>query len=202
MDIAMEVRHVGRQALNRSRRGATARGVIGIAFSVVLLVWPKIGLATLTAAFGLWALFSGITRLVECFRSSGARRRRAWLAVDGIVGVAIGVAVMIWPGLSALGLLYAIAVWALVGGAVSLALSVVTPWSDGTSFLMLLAGLVSIGFGVTMFARPDAGALALVGLIAAFALVNGIMQLAYAWRLHRVSGELDSAWPTPSEVRA
>jgi uncharacterized membrane protein HdeD (DUF308 family) len=202
MDIDMEVRHVGHRALDRSRRAATARGVIGIAFSVALLVWPTIGLATLTAVFGLWALLSGITRLVEFFRASGARRRRGWLAVDGIFGVAIGVAVMIWPGLSALGLLYAIAVWALVGGAVSLALSVASPWRDGTPLLMLLTGLVSIAFGVTMFARPDAGAVALVGLIAAFALVSSIMQLAYAWRLHRVSGDLDSAWRAASEVRA
>jgi len=201
MDIEMHVRQEGRKALDRSRKAATARGVIGIAFSLVLLLWPGIGLTALTAVFGVWALFSGVTRLVESFRASGARRRRAWLAVDGVVGVAIGVAVFVWPGLSALGLLYAIAVWAIVGGVVHLALAAASPLRGGTSLLLFLGGLVSVAFGVIMFARPGAGAVAVVALISAFAFVTGVMQLAFGVRLRRLSRDLDMNWRPRSGLR-
>ena len=45
---------------------------------------------------------------------------------------------------------------------------------------MILGGLVAILFGIVMFARPGAGALATLALIAAFALVTGVSQLVVA----------------------
>ena len=42
--------------------------------------------------------------------------------------------------------------------------------------LMILTGLVAIVFGIVIFAEPGAGALAVLGLIAAFA-VTGISEL-------------------------
>ena len=42
---------------------------------------------------------------------------------------------------------------------------------------MILTGLVAIVFGIVIFAKPGAGALAVLALIAAFALVTGISEL-------------------------
>jgi hypothetical protein len=42
-----------------------------------------------------------------------------------------------------------------------------------------------------MFAEPCAGAIALLALIAAFALVTGVMQIAFAFELRCVVGELE-----------
>jgi len=57
--------------------------------------------------------------------------------------------------------------------------------------LLGLGGLLSIAFGVIMFAEPGGGAIALLALIAAFALVSGVMQIVYAFELRRVLGELE-----------
>ena len=55
----------------------------------------------------------------------------------------------------------------------------------------MLGGLLSVAFGVIMFAHPGAGAVALLALVAAFALVTGVMQIAFALELRRVVGELE-----------
>ena len=56
----------------------------------------------------------------------------------------------------------------------------------------MLGGLLSIAFGVIMFAHPGAGAVALLALIAAFAFVTGAMQVAFALELRGVVRELDN----------
>jgi uncharacterized membrane protein HdeD (DUF308 family) len=62
-----------------------------------------------------------------------------------------------------------------IGGALSL------PIDGGDTALMILSGLVSILlFGIVMFAKPGAGALVTLALIAAFALITGITQLVVA----------------------
>ena len=99
--------------------------------------------------------------------------------------------VFIWPGLSALALLYAIAAWAIAVGVFEIALAFALPFSGGRSLLLVLGGLLSIAFGVIMFAHPGAGAVALLALIAAFALVTGVMQIAFALELRRVVAELE-----------
>ena len=121
----------------------------------------------------------------------------AWLVVEGLLGVAVGVVVFVWPGLSALGLLYAIAAWAIASGVFEFALTFALPLSGGRSLLLALGGLLSIAFGVIMFAHPGAGAIALLALVAAFAFVTGVMQIALALELRRVV----ERWSVPCHRR-
>ena len=90
-----------------------------------------------------------------------------------------------------MGLLYAIAAWAIAMGVFEIALAFVLPLSGGRSLLVVLGGLLSVAFGVIMFGHPGAGAVALLALIAAFALVTGVMQIAFALELRRVVAELE-----------
>jgi len=180
----------GEQALAHIWRVTALRGALAIAFSVVILVWPNIGLTALVALFGALALVSGLATIVGAFKLPIRGGERAWLVVEGLIGIAVGVVVFVWPDLSALGLLYAIAAWAIAMGIFETVLSFVLPISGGRSLLMLLGGLLSIAFGVIMFGHPGAGAVALLALVAAFALVTGVMQIAFALELRRVVGEL------------
>jgi uncharacterized membrane protein HdeD (DUF308 family) len=183
--------HEGEQALAHIWKAMALRGAVAIAFAVLILVWPSIGLSALIALFGAFALVSGLATIVGAFSVPLTGSRRAWLVIDGLLGVAVGVVVFIWPGLSALGLLYAVAAWAIVIGTFEIALSFNLPISGRRSLLLGLSGLLSIAFGVIMFAKPGAGAIALLALIAAFALVSGVMQIVFALELRRVAGELE-----------
>jgi uncharacterized membrane protein HdeD (DUF308 family) len=192
----------GEQELTHIWKVTALRGALAIAFAVVILIWPNIGLATLIALFGAFALVSGVTTIAEAVNVPIARGRRALLVLEGVMGVAIGVAVVIWPDLSALGLLYAIAAWSIALGIFEIALAFDLPLSGERSLLLALGGVLSIGFGAIMFAHPGAGAVALLALIAAFALVTGAMQIAFALELRRAGQELEDrvrphATPTP-----
>jgi uncharacterized membrane protein HdeD (DUF308 family) len=181
----------GERTLARIWKVTALRGVVAIAFAVVILVWPSIGLSALTALFGAFALVSGAATIAGAVRIPIERRQRIWLVIQGLLGVAVGVVVFVWPDLSALGLLYAVAAWAIATGAFDIGLAFELPLSGRRALLLGLCGLLSVAFGAIMFAEPGAGALALLALIAAFALVTGIMQIAFALELRRVVVELE-----------
>ena len=181
----------GEQELTHIWKSMALRGALAIAFSVVILMWPNIGLATLIALFGAFALVSGVTTIAGAFSVPFTRGRRGWLVFEGLIGVAVGVAVFIWPDLSALGLLYAIAAWSITLGIIEIALAFDLPLSGERSLLLGLGGVLCIAFGVIMFAHPGAGAVALLALIAAFALVTGAIQIAFALELRRAGHEVE-----------
>ena len=180
----------GEHELDRIWKVTALRGALAIVFGATIIIWPNIGLATLIALFGAFALVSGLTTIAGAFDLPRQGGERAWLVVEGLLGVAAGIVVLVWPGLSALALLYAIAAWAIAVGTLQTTLAFVLR-AGGRSLLLALAGLVSIAFGVVMFGHPDAGALALLALISAFALVSGVMQLAIAFELRGNLAELE-----------
>jgi uncharacterized membrane protein HdeD (DUF308 family) len=180
----------GEQTLARIWKFTALSGVVAIAFAVVVLVWPSIGLTTLIALFGAFAFVSGAATIAGAFNLPIRGGERAWLVFEGLLGVAVGVAVFIWPDLSALGLLYAIAAWAIALGIFEIAFAFVLPLSGGRSLLTVLGGVVSVAFGVIMFMHPGAGAVALLALVGAFAFVTGVMQIAFALELRRVTAEV------------
>jgi uncharacterized membrane protein HdeD (DUF308 family) len=88
--------------------------------------------------------------------------------------------VLVWTGISALALLYVIGGYAIALGVIMIGGAFSVPVDATDSALFVLVGLVSILFGIVMFARPGDGALILLALIAAFALVRGISEVVLA----------------------
>ena len=101
--------HEGERRLAHIWKAMALRGVVAIAFAAVVLVWPGIGLATLIALVGAFALVTGFATVASALTVPMRPAHRAWVAFEGLVGLAAGVAVIVWPNLSAVGLLYAIA---------------------------------------------------------------------------------------------
>ena len=99
------------------------------------------------------------------------------LGLHGLASVVFGGRVLAWPDLSALTLLYVIGAYAVAFGILCVVASFRLPLDGRDTALMILTGLVAIVFGIVIFAEPGAGALAVLGLIAAFAFVTGISEL-------------------------
>jgi uncharacterized membrane protein HdeD (DUF308 family) len=165
--------------VTKARWALGISGVLSIAVAVVLLAWPGISLFALTMLVGAFAVASGIVRLGIAFTPE-AKDRRGWFGFSGVVGIAFGVAVLVWPNISALALLYVIGAYAIAIGIMTIVGAFQLPIDGRDTALMILTGLVAIFFGVVMLARPGAGALALLALIAAFALVMGVCELVLA----------------------
>jgi uncharacterized membrane protein HdeD (DUF308 family) len=165
--------------LKQMRWAVGLNGLLSIAFGVVILVWPGISLYALTILFGAYTLASGVVGLAYSF-SAGANRERGWLIVSSLLGIAVGAAALLWTGSSALALLYVIGAYAIALGVIAIGGAFWLPIDGSDTALMSLSGVVSILFGIVIFAQPGAGALVTLALIAAFALVAGVTQLAVA----------------------
>jgi uncharacterized membrane protein HdeD (DUF308 family) len=165
--------------LKRVRWALGISGVLSVAFGVVILIWPGISLYALVILFGAFSLANGIVNVATAI-SGSVKQGRGWLAVLGLLGIAVGVVVFLWTGMSALALLYVIGVYAVLLGLITIAGAFWLPFEVGDRALFVLTGLVSILFGIVMFAKPGDGALVLLALIAAFALVTGVSELVVA----------------------
>ena len=170
---------VARTQVTKMRWALGLNGVLSIAVGVVILVWPGISLEALTIVFGAYAFATGVVQLAAVLGGSH-RDERAWLVVSGLLGIAVGAIVLIWPSISALALLYVIGAYAVALGLIAVYGAFRLPLDGGDTALMILSGLVSILFGIVIFAKPGAGALVVLGLIAAFALVTGVTELLVA----------------------
>jgi uncharacterized membrane protein HdeD (DUF308 family) len=178
------------------------RGVLAIAFAVVLLAWPDIGLTAMVAVVGAFAIASGFISGMAAFALPGAAtRQRVWLALNSLVGLAVGTAVLVWPDLSATALLYAIAIWAIAAGVIEVVAAFALPISATRTVLLAVSGIVLAAFGVVMFVEPGDGAIALLALVAAFALVRGTFDVALAVELRRLLGELKKRMPSPVQPK-
>jgi uncharacterized membrane protein HdeD (DUF308 family) len=165
--------------LNKMRWALGLSGLLSVAFGVMILIWPSISLYVLTILFGAYATASGIIRLGSAL-SGAAMGARGWLVVSGLLGIAVGVMVLLWTGISALALLYVIGAYAIALGILVIGGAFWLPIDGGDTALLVLGGLISILFGVVIFARPGTGALVLLALITAFALVTGISEVVVA----------------------
>jgi uncharacterized membrane protein HdeD (DUF308 family) len=161
------------------------RGFVGIAFGLFALFRPAAAFAALLAIFGVYAFTDGIFNVVVAVRD--ARGERGWwvLLLSGLAGMLAGVATFLAPALTALVVLYIIAGWAVVTGALEVAAAVRLRRHITGEWLMALNGALSLVFGVLIMVAPLAGALAVVWLIGAYALVSGLVLLALGLRLRR-----------------
>lgn len=133
-------------------------------------------------------------KVVEMFRQGWWMLRRAgnWWALflAGLIGIGIGILTFISPGITALALIYYIAIWAIATGLLEMMVAIRLRKEISNEWILLLAGAASVVFGVLVSARPGAGALALLSIIGAYAVVFGVLLVVLAIRARSFANHL------------
>ena len=162
------------------------RGTAGILFGVLALCMPGLTILSLTYVWGAYALADGLLSLGAAISGEGAgMNSRWWLAAIGLVGILAGVTSFLWPGVTALVLLTFVAVWALMGGVLQIWGAVMLRKELKEEWIPVLSGLLSIAFGLLLIAWPGVGFLALIWTLGWFALLSGVLQIVFAFRLKK-----------------
>jgi uncharacterized membrane protein HdeD (DUF308 family) len=170
------------------------RGIAAIVFGILAFIWPGATLAALVLLFGAYVLVDGVSLLVALARGDTLARRHAWaVGIMGVLGIVAGVVTFAWPGLTALGLLYLVAVWAIAMGTFQVIAAIALRRELDGEFWMALGGVVSIVFGAFLVASPGEGLLSLVWLVGIWSLVFGVSSLGLAYRLHEAGSALHKA---------
>jgi uncharacterized membrane protein HdeD (DUF308 family) len=168
------------------------RGILAILFGIVALIFTGQTLLVLVYVFGAFALLTGLTEIVTAVRAGEAHMRWGWLAFAGIVAVAAGIISFVWPGITALALLFVIAAWALITGVAEILFALSWPDTLAHPWLAALSGALSVVFGILLVVWPRSGVLALTWLVGIYAIIYGANQLYYAYRLQAMRQNMRS----------
>ncbi len=160
------------------------RGAIAVLFGIFALAVPGVTLISLIAVFAVYAILAGTVAVVGALRNRKSAGDWWILLLLGIVSIVAGVLATLQPALTVLAMVIVIGVNALVTGVLDIALAVRLRKVISGEWLLILGAATAIVFGLLILAYPGAGALALVWMIGAYALLTGTLYLALAYRVY------------------
>ena len=116
--------------------------------------------------------------------------RNWWaLALRGILAILLGLAAIVLPGVTLAVLITLFGAYAVVDGVLAIIAGVRAAERHERWWSPVLKGLAGIAAGVMAFIWPALTALALLYLIAGWAIVTGVLEVVAAVHLHRAHGE-------------
>jgi len=158
------------------------RGACAILFGVFALAWPGVTVGALLMLFGAYAFADGVLAVLAAL---SGRASTPWgvLLLEGLVGLGAAAAALLFPTVTAIVLLYLIALWAILTGILEIAAAIQLRKEIEGEFWLGLAGAGSVLFGLFLIARPAVGAVAVVWLIGLYAVTFGVLLIALGFRV-------------------
>jgi uncharacterized membrane protein HdeD (DUF308 family) len=170
-------------ALARNWWALLIRGIAAVIFGILAWIWPGATWVAIGILFGAYALVDGIFAIVAAVRAGEVHERWWPFLLEGIVGIVIAAITFYDVRITLLALYWTIAAWAFLTGILEIIAAIQLRKMIANEFWLILGGIASIAFGVLMIWYPMAGALAIIWLIAAYAIVFGILMIAFSLRL-------------------
>lgn len=160
------------------------RGIASLLFGIMLWTLP-VGesIETLIVVFGIFAFVDGALQVWTALMERKERENWLVLLLWGLVGIAAGLMTFIVPQLTAVALLFYIAIWAVAKGVLEIITAVRLRKEIRGELFLILGGILSILFGGFLMMNPTAGATALVWVIAAYAFVFGLLFVGLSLKL-------------------
>lgn len=168
------------------------RGIITLLFGILAAFNPLGAVFAFTALFAAYALASGVLEIIAGVK--GARQsseRWGMLIFSGVLGVAVGVIFLLWPGASTTAYAFVticiLAAWAIGTGFFQLLAAIRLRKVIEGEFWLGLLGALSIALGIwilyTLVVSPLTTMVALGWIIGWFAVLAGIVQILLSFKL-------------------
>ncbi len=179
--------------LARNWWSLVVRGIIGVVLGVIAFAWPGVTIGALVLLFGAYALIDGVVNIVGAVRAVESHERWGVLLLEGVVGILAAVVTVFWPAITLFALVYVIAAWAIITGVAEITAAVRLRKHISGEWLLGLAGVLSMLFGVLMAALPVVGALVVALWFGAYTFIFGVVLIALGFRLrhwtHHIPGD-------------
>lgn len=168
-------------------------GVISVVFGALILAieWSVNGLA---AFVGALFIIQGAAYLITKPLDGGSRSTNV---IAGLLGIAAGIALLVWPGRG----LYVVAVfigaWIVVSGVLHIVGALANRQAPHW-WLVLILGVIETPLGIWAMRRPGITLAILITLIGAWAIVMGIGEIVIAFEVRKLAQRLRGARPIPA----
>src|SRR5579871_3875046 len=129
-------------------------GVLAVIVGITAIAWPGVTILALVILFAIYAFMDAGLQAARAFGSRNAGPVAGHLLL-ALIALAAGLVALVWPGPTAYVLVLVVGIWALAGGLAEIAAGFASGETAGTRAMFILAGLVSVAFGVVLLARPD-----------------------------------------------
>jgi uncharacterized membrane protein HdeD (DUF308 family) len=159
------------------------RGIVAIIFGVLIFARPGPSLSVLLLLFGAFAMADGILGTWTAITHREDHENWILLLIGGLLGIGIGALALFYPGITALGLLFYIAIWAMTTGVIEIVAAIRLRKQIHGEWRLVVAGLLSVALGVLLIVQPAAGLLGLLWLVASFAIVFGLSLIALSFKV-------------------
>jgi uncharacterized membrane protein HdeD (DUF308 family) len=166
-------------------------GILAVIVGIVAIAWPGVTILALVILFAVYAFMAGGLQTARAFTSGSAGPVFGHLLL-GLIDLAAGVIALVWPSPTAFVLVIVVAAWALVGGLAEIFAGFASGETAGTRAMFILSGLVSVAFGVLLFARPGVGAVTLALLFGLYSMIYGFSQITAGVQLRHLGGSVKS----------
>jgi uncharacterized membrane protein HdeD (DUF308 family) len=173
------------------------RGLLAVILGILVFSRPVLGLAVVVLSFSIYALVEGTSSLLAAISGWRYRDDRWLLLLEAAVGIGVGLITLRTPGITAIALIFFIAIWALATGVLRIVEAMRLRRQISGEVWLVLGGVASVLFAFLIMLRPLAGALALIRVIGAYALILGATEIMLAFRLRgaRIVARSDVAEP-------
>lgn len=160
-----------------------AQGVLAILFGVVALFWPGLTVALLILLFGVFVLVWGIVGLIVSL-SSISSNKFWWLElIFSVLAVGVAVYVLRNPDATAVIFVFFIGLTFLVRGVIDLLIGLFDrDKAADTKLFHVIAGVIGVLAGIITLVNPVSAGVAVVWIIALYAILYGSLAIAFAFR--------------------
>src|SRR3981189_2470307 len=118
----------------------TLRGVLGIVFGLIALIFPGPTMLSLVLLFSAYMLVDGVFGIISAVRAIRRKEDRWGLLIfEGLLNIAVGILAFLWPGITVLASVLLVGAWAIVTGALMSVVGFRLNVSHGRWWLVLSA---------------------------------------------------------------
>jgi uncharacterized membrane protein HdeD (DUF308 family) len=157
------------------------RGIVAILFGIAAILVPGATLTAIVLLLGGWFAVDGLLTALGAILHRKVDPSWVLLLIEGLIGLAAGVLALIYPGMTAVVLLYFFAGWSIATGVIEIVTGIRLRNTEG-SWVLIVGGLLSIAIGVFAFISPGATALSLLTMLGIFAIAFGVAMVILAYR--------------------
>jgi uncharacterized membrane protein HdeD (DUF308 family) len=161
------------------------RGLAAIVFGVLTWLQPAASAAALVLVFGIYVLVDGVLAIISSFQSRQESRHWWVVLIWGLISAVVGLLMLFQPAVTALVMTIYIGVWALMTGVMEIVAAMRLRKEIQGEWLLILGGLISVLFGIFVLMQPAAGMMAMLWVLATYAVVFGVLMVILAFKVRR-----------------